>query len=620
MEELLFPYKTIRKTQDLMIERVKEVLKDKKSLIIHAPTGIGKTAAVIAPSLSFSLKNNLTTFFITPKHSQHQIAIETLKKIKNEFKVDFKAVDLIGKKWMCPIPGTNSLTSPEFNEYCREVREKETCQFYMNSKNKTYQQLTLKDIKDPLHVEELCKLCEKNNTCPFEMACLLAKEASIIIADYYHILSPSIRDHLFKKANKSLDTSIIIIDEAQNIPSRARDLLTSTLSTYLIELAIKEAKQYKFTDIIEKIKNIENALQSLAKKIPIQDTEILIKKEDFYNKIDYYEDLIEELTSIADEIRQDKKRSFIGSISNFLDAWPGQDKEFARILSKGFLRSGRPFTSLSYNCLDPSLITKPIITNSHSTIIMSGTLTPTDMYQDLLGFENPIKEELQNPFPKENRLNLIVPETTTKFTQRNQDMYKKIADYCSDIANAVPGNIAIFFPSYTLRDAVNNFFTDTCKKTTFSEQPNMSKSEKSELLEKFKRYKDQGAVLLGVNAGSFSEGIDLPGDLLKAVLVVGLPLSKPNLQTRTLIDYYDLKYQKGWDYAYIFPAITKTLQAAGRCIRSKTDKGVIILLDERYVWNNYNRCFPKDLNFKITKLPEKRIKEFFNLSSSVEKY
>jgi len=144
------------------------------------------------------------------------------------------------------------------------------------------------------------------------------------------------------------------------------------------------------------------------------------------------------------------------------------------------------------------------------------------------------------------------------------------------------------------------------------EKQNLSKEEKEKILEEFKSNKDKGAVLLAVAAGNFGEGIDLPGDFLKGVVIIGLPLEKPDLETKELIDYYEEKYGKGFDYGYIFPAITKCLQNAGRCIRSETDKGVIIFLDERFAWENYHRCLPEDMDFKISKVYEDRISSFFN--------
>ena len=151
----------------------------------------------------------------------------------------------------------------------------------------------------------------------------------------------------------------------------------------------------------------------------------------------------------------------------------------------------------------------------------------------------------------------------------------------------------------------------TAGKSIFTEAQGMLKEEKEEMLKKFKSHKKQGAVMLAVSGANFSEGIDLPGDELRAVIIVGLPLSRPDLETKSLIGYYDERFGRGWDYGYIFPAMIKVVQGAGRCIRSETDKGVIIFLDERYSMSNYFRCFPKDYNVKTTKLPEEHIKKFF---------
>jgi DNA excision repair protein ERCC-2 len=246
---------------------------------------------------------------------------------------------------------------------------------------------------------------------------------------------------------------------------------------------------------------------------------------------------------------------------------------------------------------------------------MSGTLTPTSMHKDILGFNDAEEKEYKSPFPKKNKLSLIIPQTTTKFTKRSEQQYERIAEIIAKVVNLIPGNSAIFFPSYFLRDSIYKYFNYKCKKTIIQEEPNLSKQDKQTILDKFHEYKKIGAVLLGVASGSFGEGVDLPGDLLKGVIVVGLPLDKPNLETKELINYYDRKFGKGWDYAYIFPAVTKTLQNAGRCIRSETDKGVTIFLDERYIWPNYYKCFPTDYDVKVTRKYEEEIKEFFEPNS-----
>ncbi|HLC22411.1 MAG TPA: helicase C-terminal domain-containing protein, partial [Candidatus Nanoarchaeia archaeon] len=239
--------------------------------------------------------------------------------------------------------------------------------------------------------------------------------------------------------------------------------------------------------------------------------------------------------------------------------------------------------------------------------------TPLEMYEDLLGFDKnrAITLEYENPFPAENKLSIILPETSTKFTSRGKMMYEQIAAKCATIVNAVPGNTVVFFPSYALRDHIYEFLRNKCDKTLFLEDTAYTKEQRGNLLERFKEYKDQGAVLLAVAGGSYSEGIDLPGDLLKAVVVVGLPLARPDLETQELITYYDKRFGKGWDYGYVYPAIIKILQSAGRCIRSETDRGVVVFLDERYNWQNYKKCFPSSMHTQIERNPLPLIQKFF---------
>jgi DNA excision repair protein ERCC-2 len=279
----------------------------------------------------------------------------------------------------------------------------------------------------------------------------------------------------------------------------------------------------------------------------------------------------------------------------FLSGWLGPDKGFSRILSLNEYKDKKNIM-LSYRCLDPSLASTVVAEHALSTILMSGTLTPTSMYHDLLGFPEKRTEqkELGSPFPKHNKLTLVVPETTTKFSQRDEKQFQEIAKICSNITNLIKGNSAIFLPSYFLLDQVNRYFSELSEKRIIREVPRLSKEGKHDLLEEFKSQSKEGAVLLGVASGSFGEGVDLPGDLLKCVIVVGIPLQKPDLETNELIQYYDNKFGHGWDYAYLYPAILTSLQNAGRCIRSETDKGVIVFLDQRYAWPRYKNCFSKD--------------------------
>ncbi len=621
--DLFFPHDSIRDIQNDLIGKIQEALDKKTNLIASAPTGIGKSAAALSVALSFAVKNKLTVFFITPKHTQHKIAVETLKLIKEKHNLDFSAVDLIGKKWMCAQEGVADLSSGEFYDYCKDMIEKKECIYYNNIKNKEKLSLetesTLKELNSKIiHVEELKHISKNKVLCPFEVACLVAKRASVVIADYHHIINPSIRSHLMDKINKDLSECIIIIDEAHNLPEKCRELLSVQLSILSLDFSAREADSLGHKEIGTCIKEVRNKIEAMALSKLSSNKEVFLTKDELIKEIEDVIDLdqfINDLSFIGEKIVGDKKRSASLHIANFLISWQGHDQGFTRILKSNISQKKKDYFTINYSCLDPSLITKPLADSSYSVICMSGTLTPLDMYKDLFGFDA-LTAEFQNPFPQKNKLSIIVPETTTKFVARSQEMYKQIANHCASIVNEIPGNSAVFFPSYDLRDKIKFYFENQCIKTSFSEVPNMTKQEKTEMIEKFKSYKEIGAVLLGASSGNFGEGIDIEDNILKCVIVVGIPLERPDLGTQELINYYDHKFGKGWDYGYIMPAIIKCLQNAGRCIRSEKDKGVIIFLDQRYIWDSYFKCFPKDSNLRISKEPINRIREFFNPKES----
>ena len=228
LKEILFPHDKIRNIQKDMIKDIHESVKNKKNIIMHAPTGIGKTVSALSPSLSIALKENLTIFFLTSRHTQHKIAVDTLKQVKKKHGNDFGVVDIIGKKWMC-LQDVENLHAGDFLEYCKKLRDKDQCEFYLNTRKKSRRptvigEKVLNDLKvlGPLHVQELVQECRKPKLCPYEMASFMAKDAKVIIADYNYIFNHAVRDGLFSRTNLKLEECIIIIDEGHNLPGRAR--------------------------------------------------------------------------------------------------------------------------------------------------------------------------------------------------------------------------------------------------------------------------------------------------------------------------------------------------------------------------------------------------------------
>ncbi len=622
----LWPYERVRPEQDKLIEAVRSTLKTKQCLVAHAPTGLGKTAATLIPALELALEKDLVIVFLSGRHTQHRIALDTARAVKERHGASFSVVDLIGKKWFCLQPGVEGLGSRQFAEYCKAMKADRQCTFYENLKRgeelspETERLLRELAPVTPITTQEVKEAARRAELCPYEVTLLLAAKARLIITDYLYLFDEGIRQLFLARIGRKLEECILIVDEAHNLPDRVKELGSDRLSTLLVQRALTEAEKQHHEELGTKVRQLGDALRRLAtftddRGLPLdKDAERYVTKEEFLAEVERimpYAQLQEWLQQVGKAIREEERASALGAIGDFLERWEGgEEKGYTRILSRERGRDQYAIT-LSYRCLDPSVITKQVFDDCHSAILMSGTLNPPRMYAQLLGVPEPNLLLLESPFPEENRLNLIIPKTSTKFTQRSDAMWQEIADVVKRVALAVPGNVAVFFPSYAILDRTRQLIDQGLPKTLLAEVPGMTKEEKDALLNRFRGHRLQGAVLFGVITGSFGEGIDLPGDELQGVMVVGLPLGKPDLEAKALIDYYDASSGKGWEYGYTIPAFNKTLQSAGRCIRSSTDRGVVIFLDERYEWPRYRSLFPKEWRIRSTLLYEKIIREFF---------
>ncbi|MBI2139381.1 ATP-dependent DNA helicase [Candidatus Woesearchaeota archaeon] len=619
-EKILFPFSEIRKAQHELIQDIAGCVREKKHFLGHAPTGLGKTAASLSAVLDFAIANGLKVFFLTSRHSHHHLCIETLRAIRKKFDMELSACDLIGKHGMCLQEGIRGLPNNDFMEYCKSLREKRQCTFFLNTKNTmglpslgAEQTISKSQQIGPVHVEDFISLCRQEKICPYYTAEMAAKKAHVIIGDYFYLFSPAIRKALLPKIDCALEKSIIIVDEAHNLPKRCRELLSYELSSVMVDRGIKEAIKFGIADIEKIFRKLSSVFEKLGEALEEGQQEILIQREQLSALISEaaeYDALVEMLDDAAAIVRKEQRISYLGSIGEFLRAWKGEDSGFARIFQ---MKQGRQeiFFTVLYQCLDPSLVSREVIDSAYSVLCMSGTLLPTEMYADLLGFRNAKQATYLSPFPKHHRLSLVVPETSSKYARRSEGEFKKTGALAADIANSIPGNVMMFFPSYDLRNKVYPYFQEACRKKILIEQPGLSKEAKHQLLEEFKAHHRDGAILLAIASGSFGEGVDLPGAYLKGVIVVGLPLEKPSLEVKELVNYYESKFGKGMEYGYIFPAIIRTIQNAGRLIRSATDKGVVVFLDERYASQGILDCFPAEYDIEVTQDYKGEIEAFF---------
>ncbi len=595
-----FPFDTIRGSQEQLLLDIERVFSEKKVLLAQAPTGLGKTACALASALCEARKSGKKVFFLTNRHTQHRIAIETLSLIKHKIQGEIVVADLVGKRHMC-LQSVAELFASDFGEYCKAVVEKGECSYYAKCRSSKKAltpeaSIALREmvVQSPLHIEELMSISRDHEMCGYELAAALCSKAEVIVCDYNYIFSDHVRNGLFSRMEIAFEDVILVIDEAHNLPTRVQDMLSSQLTTFMLKNAIIEAKKFGYNGVIEWLTHLVGVMNELSffdgrekEKIVLRDQFLLM-----VSKKVQFDVLLDELLRAADEIRKKQKKSALGGIAAFLEAWQGPDSGYVRILQEKETRFG-PLAVLSYTCLDASIVTRGIFDRIHAGVLMSGTLTPTFMYRDVLGISRGVEQEYASPFPVENRLSMVIAETSTKYSGRSDEMFLKIASLCAEVDSCIPGNVAFFFPSYDLRDKVLSRFTSS--KRVFIEKGDMSKSDKELFIAEFRDASLKvGGVLMGVAGANFAEGVDFPGDLLKAVVVVGLPLSRPDLHTKALIDYYQGKFGKGWEYGYTYPAMSKCVQSAGRCIRLESDRGAVIYLDERFAWPQYYSCLPRE--------------------------
>ena len=256
--------------------------------------------------------------------------------------------------------------------------------------------------------------------------------------------------------------------------------------------------------------------------------------------------------------------------------------------------------------LDPSIATK-ILNDAKAAVLMSGTLKPLEMHRDILGIDSSrVRIKCyHSPFNKGNKINIITEKFTTRFTKRDIENYRAMAHTLDAIVDRTPGGVAVFFASYHVQNAVvplmriNNLLL---------QQENMRPEELNSLLSEFR--KNRG-VLCGVQVGSLSEGIDYPNEEIKTVVVVGVALEEKGVEIDALIDYYEEKFKKGWEYGYIFPAVIRGVQAAGRGIRKESDRCAVVLMDERFKWKKYRDILDNNERYIISGEPEKHVSFFW---------
>jgi DNA excision repair protein ERCC-2 len=581
---LKFPFQKLRHQQDELVNTVFSAMQENKPLFLQAPTGLGKTVGVTFPLVKDALNRGQQTIYLTPKNSQHAIAENCISQLSPP-KHHIRSITLTSKNKMC------------FEE--EPICNSEYCEFAKNHYTKLAQHNVVAELKKykKLTTKKLRELAYQYEVCPYQLQFLAAKTVDFVIADYHYVFgyqaTPLIPKNLFD-AGKNRPN--LIIDEVHNLPMRSMDLFSGCISVTEIvslqPLVMKIKHNFQETalqHIDESIHIIENLSPSAHTKqaCRIESPKTIFEEHNtrlqtFLAKYLDNEMIIESFDPVM-------KLCFLWS--NFTNLLSLADK-------KEFFVTFNPHKStISIVCCDASSLIKDTYGKFENVVGFSATLKPFDYYLKLSGISEltdlSCVKEFTSPFPSSNRKIIIIPQISTRFNDRI-DHYHRIAEVIKRVINIKKGNYFVFFPSYEFLNKVKSYFKDIdCSEILF-QSPKMNKDDINKLIEKL-CLANQCHLVFALQGGVLAEGIDYPGNMIIGAFIVGPPLPQYHLENEEKRSYYDKQYnQQGLEYTYIYPAMAKAIQSAGRVIRSENDKGLIVFMDNRFLQTAFSNCMPSD--------------------------
>ena len=601
---LPFPHAAPRPIQEKLIEAIRNAVRSGENLIAEAPTGSGKTAAALHPALAEGLASGRQVVFLTSKTLQQKMAVSSLVAMNERA---FQTVQVRAKERMCA--NDRILCHEEFCRFAKDYPEKMDRSDLLGRLRKDFAHL------DP---ETVFEEARREEVCPFEVQLELASRADAIVADYNYVFEPAAA--LRHLTGEDLSEAILLVDEAHNLPDRARqifspELVEEELATLRNRLVLQSGDL--FADMVISIEELIEIVQAAAEDLPEGDAiaEIEPPTERILDlRLDWEAKLMRYLawkreTRLA--LVDDPVMDFHFALQRFSAVLSMLGPDFTCVVER---RAAG--IRLGLVCLDPARALAPVFRAAHATILLSATLTPPEAIERVLGLEKDRTSSisLPPPFPPENRKVMIVSSVRTTFKAREKN-YERIARLLADMSDAHPGNDLVLFPSYRFLAAVSELMPETRSKLLV-QRPDSSHFERQRLLEALSAPPPGGTLLFAVSGGMYAEGVDYPGELLSAVFVVSPALPQVSFERELLRRYFDEREEAGFDYAYLQPGMTRVVQAAGRLIRSEKDRGVIALVCARFLEEPYASRLPRDWYDEsprelATRHPADEIREFF---------
>ena len=610
--KLVFPFAQHRPQQLKGCEKISGSLNAKKPIMVQAPTGTGKTVMSLFPALKFALEQNKQVFYLTPKNSQHGLAKEVVEKLRAQ-QQDVRYVIITGKEKVCF--KEDILCHPDHCEYARH--------YY--TKLKEHSVLSRLSKLGELDGDTIAQWAKRFEVCPFELSLDLTKEVDVVICDYNYLISP--QSSLARYFENEIRTHevVCIVDEAHNFYSRARDVYSPQLSSQALELLEKGFSQLGAIDHLKDQPEIQKKLKRFQKKLHkgvdslFKAIELQMKRpnqasspksgglQEIQCEVQVDAEELLKLQNVLFQFNSTLTSIYVAlplnhPLSRFQKSW----FDFCSIFDLDptpyrYLATWDPSVSslsLKALCCDASSFIKDRLAQLAGMVFISATLKPFSFFQRFSGVDSGKVEtlEVESSFDPSQEKILVVPQITSLFQKRALQI-PKMAHFLFTYFSHYKNNTFVFFPSYALLRQVLEIWQtkysipeDLTLHVQASKQTN---SQTQAILEGFKR-SPAGQVLLAVQGGVFSEGIDLPGRALEACVVIGPGLPTFDLERSLIHSFFEREFgkEKAYQYTYVIPGMMKVIQSVGRVIRTPEDRGMILLCDHRFLHSTYCEVMP----------------------------
>lgn len=572
--EFPFPY---REGQYKLVGDVYRTIHRKKILFIQAPTGTGKTISTLFPAIR-AVGENLgdKIFYLTAKTITRTVAKDTCDLLKAKG-YRGKVIVLTAKEKMCPCEEMDCNPSN-----CLRAKG-----HYDRVNDAVYDLIT---TEENFTRERMLAQAEKYQVCPFEMSLDASLYADIIICDYNYVFDPNVYLKRFFSEEEKGDY-IFLVDEAHNLVERGREMYSAVL--------VKE----EILTVKKLVRGKDRKLEAALEKCNRQMLEWKRECETYtiYESIGAFAFSLMRLMSLLDIFLQSRGEmperkevtEFYLNLRHFMNMFERVDENY--VLYSDFDETDR--FCLHLYCVNPSVNLQECLERGKSTIFFSATLLPVNYYKNLLSSKKDnYAVYADSAFREEQRLLFIGRDVSSLYTRRTLGEFHRIALYIQQVLRAKKGNYLIFFPSYRFMEDVYEQFLAVNEQEAdcMMQSGNMNEADREEFIQEFSNPRGKSLAAFCVLGGIFSEGIDLKEDLLIGVLIVGTGLPQICNQREILKEYYQEENGQGFDYAYQYPGMNKVLQAAGRVIRTASDRGIIGLLDDRFLRSDYRKLFPRE--------------------------